>query len=91
MSATFSDGIDQLNVGLKTWLDGGPAHRWTPLMSPSTAGGRATHLHRACFGDGASAPFPADASAEPFTGSWLPRSAEIGEPSRLEESEQVMP
>lgn len=83
ISAYFSDGIDQLQLGVKTWFDDGLRPSFYPLNYPSLSGTKATNLSHACFSDGASAPFPTDASVEPFTGSWLPRTAESGEPSRL--------
>ena len=83
ISAYFSDGIDQLQLGVKTWFDDGLRPNFYPLNYPSLSGTKATNLSHACFSDGASDPFPTDASVEPFTGSWLPRTAESGEPSRL--------
>ena len=83
VSAYFSDGIDQLQLGVKTWFDDGLRPNFYPLNYPSLSGTKATNLSHACFSDGASDPFPTDASVEPFTGSWLPRTAETGEPSRL--------
>ena len=79
ISAYFSDGIDQLKLGVKTWFDDGLRHTFYPLNFPSLSGTKATNLSHACFSDGASDPFPTDASIEPFTGSWL----DSGGPSRL--------
>ena len=83
ISASFSDGINRLYLGTKTWFGGGLRPTWSALSYPSLSGVKATNLSHACFSDGASAAFPTDASAEPFTGTWLPHSNYIGEPSRL--------
>ena len=81
-TVSFSDGVDKLQLILKTWFDDG-AKSWYPLNFPSLTDGIATNMTRACFSDGATATFPTNASAEPFTGTFLPRSAEIGESTGL--------
>ena len=80
VSAWFTGGIDKLQVQFRSWLEGEVGSKSVnPLSYAALSGATATNLSHACFSDGASAPFPTDASAEPFTGTWLPRSQESGE------------